>query len=354
MLNSIQQTLIRKANAIPLSALAKSVEAGEYDFLETDPHLGKRIIMLGLGGSHAYGTNVNGSDIDVRGCTMQSAVELLGMSNFEQVVREDTDTTIYGFNKLIQLLYNCNPNVIEILGLKPEHYLYLTEEGKTLIDNRHMFLSRKAINAFGGYATQQLRRLENALARDAMPQAQTERHILGSIKSAMQAFPERYQGFGADDYIRPYLAPSQKESMDQEIMLDVHLSNYPARDFSAMVNDLTNIIRDYSKLNKRNHKKDAAHLNKHAMHLLRLYYMCLDILEKEEIVTYREAEHDLLMSVRNGAFMTEDGLLRNEFFDILRGLEERLEYAKQNTSLPKTPDYKAIEAFMIEVNKKVL
>ena len=37
-----------------------------YEFLYTDPHLGERIIFLTLGGSHAYGTNIEGSDVDIR------------------------------------------------------------------------------------------------------------------------------------------------------------------------------------------------------------------------------------------------------------------------------------------------
>lgn len=54
-----------------------------------------------------------------------------------------------------------------------------------------------------------------------------------------------------------------------------------------MMNDMTNVLGTYEKLNHRNHKKDDNHLNKHAMHLVRLYLMCLDILEKEDIITYR-------------------------------------------------------------------
>lgn len=49
----------------------RSVIATEqYDFLRSDPHLGSNIILLALGGSHAYGTNVESSDLDVRGCTL--------------------------------------------------------------------------------------------------------------------------------------------------------------------------------------------------------------------------------------------------------------------------------------------
>ena len=43
----------------------------EYGFLTTAPHLGENIIFLTYGGSHAYGTNTEGSDIDIRGCTLR-------------------------------------------------------------------------------------------------------------------------------------------------------------------------------------------------------------------------------------------------------------------------------------------
>lgn len=91
----------------------------QYDFLKTNTHLGNNIILLGLGGSHAYGTNVEGSDIDVRGIALNSKEEILGGANFEQVTNEATDTVIYSIKKIFQLLSNCNPNTIEILGCKP-------------------------------------------------------------------------------------------------------------------------------------------------------------------------------------------------------------------------------------------
>lgn len=38
----------------------------KYNFLKLDNHLGNSIILLGLGGSYAYGTNVETSDIDIQ------------------------------------------------------------------------------------------------------------------------------------------------------------------------------------------------------------------------------------------------------------------------------------------------
>lgn len=107
-----------------------------YDFLRTDPHLGENIMFLTLGGSHAYGTNVEGSDVDVRGCAMNSPQDILGFSNFEQRVDTGTDTTIFGFNKLVSLLLSCNPNTIELLGNKPDQYFYITPAGQMLIENK--------------------------------------------------------------------------------------------------------------------------------------------------------------------------------------------------------------------------
>ena len=52
---------------------------------------------------------------------------------------------------------------------------------------------------------------------------------------------------------------------------------------------MNSIVKSYSKVGKRN-KNAIEHgkLSKHMMHLIRLYLMCLDILEYEEIITYRE------------------------------------------------------------------
>lgn len=80
--------------------------------------------------------------------------------------------------------------------------------------------------------------------------------------------------------------------------------------------------------------------------------MCLDILEKEEIITYRTEEHDLLMSIRNGEFQKEDHTYRPEFFEMVDEYEKRLKYAAENTSLPENPDYEAAKELLIDMNRE--
>lgn len=87
-----------------ITEIKKMIRTPQYDFLKTNPHLGKRIILLGLGGSHAYGTQKDTSDLDIRGCAVNSKTEILTHDSFEQFVSEETDTTIYSFNKIIHLL----------------------------------------------------------------------------------------------------------------------------------------------------------------------------------------------------------------------------------------------------------
>lgn len=336
-----------------IEQIREMVKGPEYEFLRTNPHLNGRIIFLTLGGSYSYGTNVETSDVDVRGCALNSPSDLLGLTSFEQVVNTQTDTTVYSFNKLVSLLLNCNPNTIEMLGCKPEHYFYLTNVGKEMIDNRKLFMSRRAVQSFGGYATQQLRRLENALARDKLSQARREEHIRNSMEGAVRSFKSRYTSFDKGS-VQLYTAESQREDLDREIFANIHLEGYPAREFNSMMNDLHNVLADYEKLNHRNKKKDDNHLNKHAMHLIRLYLMRLDILEKGDIITYREADHDLLMSIRYGKYQREDGTYRQEFFDMVREFEKKLAYAKENTSLPEHPDMKKVEEFVMDVNRRSL
>jgi hypothetical protein len=92
------------------------------------------------------------------------------------------------------------------LGLNPEHYLYIHPIGQVLLNNSKLFLSKRAVYSFAGYAKEQLKKLDNKSSR---------------------SFGEDYTGIG------------------------------------------------------RRNRYAAAHnkLGKHMAHLIRLYYMCFDILK---------------------------------------------------------------------------
>ena len=201
----------------------------EYSFLKDNSYLGDNIILLTLGGSYAYGTNIETSDVDIRGIALNSKEEILLGKDFEQVVNNETDTTVYSFRKIINLLSSANPNTIEILGCKPEHYLYLSPIGKELLNNRDMFLSKRCVYAFAGYANAQLRRLDNKANR-LVSQSEQEKHILNSIENARYSYKDRFFSY-PDDSIKLYTDTSHQDEFDTEIYMDVNLKHYPLRDY---------------------------------------------------------------------------------------------------------------------------
>lgn len=335
-----------------IAEIRELANSSEYDFLRDDKRLGDNIILLTLGGSYAYGMNNENSDVDFRGIALNSKDDILLGSDFEQVLGGE-DTTIYSFNKIIELLSKCNPNTIEMLGCLPEHYIHLNKIGKELLENRKIFLSKICIHTFGGYANSQLRRLENKANR-LVGQSQNEAYILKSIQNAKYDFKNRYYPHDEND-MRLYIDKSDQEGFESEIFMDVNLKHYPLRDWAGMWNEMKAIVSSYTKIGKRN-EKAIGHdkLGKHMAHLIRLYMMGMDILEKEEIITYREKEHDLLMDIRNGKYLDSNRQPTSDFYDILNEYEKKFDYAKENTSLPDLPDYKRIREFKAYVNEMIV
>lgn len=335
-----------------IAEIRELANSSEYDFLRDDKRLGDNIILLTLGGSYAYGMNNENSDVDFRGIALNSKDDILLGSDFEQILGGE-DTTIYSFNKIIELLSKCNPNTIEMLGCLPEHYIHLNKIGKELLENRKIFLSKICIHTFGGYANSQLRRLENKANR-LVGQSQNEAYILKSIQNAKYDFKNRYYPHDEND-VQLYIDRSDQEGFESEIYMDVNLKHYPLRDWAGMWNEMKAIVSSYTKIGKRN-EKAISHdkLGKHMAHLIRLYMMGIDILEKEEIITYRENEHDLLMDIRNGKYLDSNRQPTSDFYDILNEYEKKFDYAKENTSLSDLPDYKKIREFKAYVNEMIV
>ena len=323
----------------------------EYDFLRTEPRLGDRIMLLGVSGSYGYGTNREGSDVDFRGVTLNMPSDLIGLTSFEQFEDTGTDTVIYSFNKLISLLLNCNPNTIEILGLND--YLIISPEGQDLLDNREIFLSKRAAMSFGHYADAQLRRLQNAVARDSMSQPEREKHILNSVRHSKGDFERKHEEWNKGN-VSIYADKAETEGLETEMFLDASFQHVPLRHYNELMNSLISVVRDYDKLGKRNHKKDDNHLNKHAMHLIRLFMMGIDILEDHEIRTRRTGDDlKLLCSIRNGEYMQE-GLFTSAFYEILEEYERKFEEAEKRSTLPDNPDMARIEEFVEKINRRVV
>lgn len=327
----------------------------EYNFLRTDPRIKDRVMFLTLGGSHAYGTSNEGSDIDVRGCILTPKDVLLGNNRtFEQYADKSTDTCIYSFNKLTELLCSCNPNTIEMLGCRPDTYTMVSKAGQMLLDNSELFLSQRAVHSFGGYANSQLRRLYNFLARNEYPEDMKADHILKSMELSKRGLASSLFKDSSILKLHAELV-TDDESGDQyyDFQLDADLRNCSIIELYKATGHLCNVIKAYKNLGKRNTKKDDKALCKHMMHLVRLYLMAFDILEKHEINTYRSDDLDLLMSIRNGCYLVNSEIT-DEFNDLVSSLESRLKYDSENTDLPQSPDYSKVNDLMMTINMEAI
>lgn len=312
----------------------KILQRSEYDFLREDERLGRNIAYLTIAGSISYGTNNENSDLDIRGFAVELVDSLLTGKSFEQVENKNTDTVIYGMRKFFKLCAGGNPNVIELLGTKPEHVLHINAIGKKVRDNTEIFLSKRVFKTFAGYATAQLRRLQNALAHDSYTQREKNLHILKSIEHMMISTREEYDLNNA---------MINFEISDEEILVTVDAEKLSLRKFLAVNSNLMTMLNDYDKLNHRNRKKDDAHLNKHAMHLIRLYLTGIDILEGRGVITYREEDLPLLRKIRAGEIPLE------EIFKMADEYEAQMQSVYKNSKLPDNPDVAKIDKLLLEI-----
>ena len=338
----------------------------EYFFLTENPHLGNKILLLGLGGSRAYGTNLPESDTDIRGIALNTFEESFGIKNdFEQVVDTVTDTTVYSLKKMSQLLLSCNPNTIELIGLRPEDYIYVSENGQKLLDHKKAFLSRRAIDTFGGYAQAQFNRLEHGLLGNGANSYKQYEMLKNSIEHSILAFNKKHDDNRLELSLRiidkekdldlwESMRHSEKaEVTGEDIVCTGEFKEYPITEFKTMISELHKIQSDFGNLNKRNTKKTDGKLAKHMMHLIRLYLMGIDLNKTGEIITYRSKEHDLLMDIRNGKYMYGDGMrVRPEFYDILNDVQNQYKDAVSHTVLPETPNMEEISSILQEIYKK--
>ena len=166
----------------------------------------------------------------------------------------------------------------------------------------------------------------------------------------MDDFNRRYAGKEKGS-IRLYIDKAETPELDTEIFVDANYEHFPLRDYTDLWGTMRTVVRDYDKIGKRNRKKDDNHLNKHAMHLIRLFMTAIDILEKGEIRTHRKDDLPMLLTIRKGGYMLGDGTFSPEFYELLEEYERMLDEAAEKTVLPDNPDMDKVGRFVERINR---
>ena len=119
-----------------------------------------RLIYQYVRGSHAYGLNVETSDVDTGGVYITTNDILLGLRSgyCEQIADKKNDNVWYEVGRFLELLMNSNPNMLEALFVPERCILYKHPVMDYILENRHKFLTKKAFNALVGYSIEQIRK----------------------------------------------------------------------------------------------------------------------------------------------------------------------------------------------------
>lgn len=123
----------------------------------TLPNLGNgnTIIFGCIVGSHAYGTNVEGSDVDKKWVFVQNPTDLF-INGYRPQIELSKDEVAFELSRFIELLKKANPTVLELLFSPEDCILYKHPVFDKLLNLRKGFLTKQCRYSFGGYAVSQI------------------------------------------------------------------------------------------------------------------------------------------------------------------------------------------------------
>lgn len=243
---------------------------------------------------------------------------------------------MYEIRKFFRLAAACNPTVIEVLFTDPADHVVVSPEGARLLDRRRDFLSRLAGDSFGKYGLAQLHRIR------------THRRWL---LSPPQRKPER-KDFGLPERLT---MPRDEQGAVQAMLDDGRLAE---AELPSSFLDLLDRERRYRSASrewqqyedwtaKRNPiraelERQHGYDTKHAMHLIRLLRMAVEILSTGQVLV-RRPDADELLRVRNGA-LTFDALLEQA-----DDLGSRLKPLTESSQLPPRPEEDRLNTLCAEL-----
>ncbi len=290
-------------------------------------------------GSRAYGLARAGSDTDLKGVLVGPRAWYFGYRGGPEQIELSPDHVRYEVRKFLRLVANANPTVLETLFTRPEDHRVVTPGGERLLAAREGFLTRRVAESFGRYAHGQLRKIE------------THRQWLLHPPSAAP----RREDFGLPERT---LVPRDQLGAAEALLErgETPAITAPFLDVLAREKRYRSAKKRWSQYQQwtrhRNPARaalEAAHGydTKHAMHLVRLQRMAIEILERGEVIVHRP-DAESLLAIRDGA-LPYDALLEEA-----RGNVARIEAAEATSPLPADPDEDAIEALGIALIEEAL
>ena len=120
------------------------------------------LIVKHLSGSHAYGTNIEGSDLDIRGVFMADpiCVRTPWYTTKEGKIADSEDAKLYEFHEFMKNVVDQGPNIIETLWVDLADCTFSGSPYAFLRSVRQSLLSKRAAFKFTGYGMSQMNRIK--------------------------------------------------------------------------------------------------------------------------------------------------------------------------------------------------
>lgn len=331
-----------------------------------------------VAGSKAYGTDLPGSDEDLRGVFIAPPSFIAGLDHIEQVSDDRGDEVYYELGRFVELLLKNNPNALELLGMPDDcvrhvHPLY------NLLDPR-IFLSKLCAKTFGEYAMGQIRKARGLNKKIVNPQPEIRKTLLdfchvpegqGSVPLmdwlSARSIDPKHCGLTSVTHAagifaiyhdpscgyRGLVSPKDPDSL---VFSSVPFEAQPIGWMHCNQDAFQahcKAHRDYwewvSRRNEERYQTNAEHGrgydSKNLMHTLRLLDMAGEI-ANEGVLRVRRPNRDFLLRVRAGEFSYDELVERAE-----AKLAEVNE-AFDRSSLPDVPDRDAVNDLLAEIRTR--
>ena len=363
-------------------------------------------ILLTLAGSHAYGMNTEGSDIDCRGiCVSPFDIRISISNKFEQyegkwpfdslpqksernaklVDEKPDDIVIFDISKAIKLIGDCNPNMLELLFSREEDYLLLSLMGERLLDNKYKFLTLKSKHTYTGYALAQLKKIERHrkyLMGEVPKEPSRTDFGLPEHESLIPSAERNLINEEVKKNIRDWTADNIEISPSERLTLNENMRSFMAAALKVKDSELDNKLEDVAaeslgfdqnireilrrERNFRNQLKEYKGYQrwemdrnpkrklleekygfdtKSASHLIRLARSGIEILRDGKLNIWREDASELL-SIRRGERSFES--IKEESENLLA--EMNVLYKSNPKNLPKKSDM----VFLEQLNREIV
>lgn len=348
---------------------------------------GHKVIFRTVVGSHAYGTNIEGSDIDYKGVFVQEPMDILVNGVIKQINVTD-DEVYYEISRFLELLNSNNPTILEMLFVDEKFIDVLEDEFKDVLDNRLKFITKKAKFSFAGYSASQIKKARGLNKKINWDEADMKRKSVldfcyfnipssfsGSItlNKFLEIFKVTQEQIGLSkipnmrDCYQVYIDKDKVFSKgivsDENKANDVRLSSIPKGSISIAIMSF-NIdgykmhcrkYKEYLKWKEmrneqryvENKESMQKYDGKNMMHCVRLVETAKDIALGKGVVVYRP-NAKYLLDIRKGKVSLD------EILSHVETTMTEIDEAMEGSNLPSSIESGLIEGLLYNIRKKQL